>query len=178
MDFNRLFWFVFTPTLTGLEPSSAGSFMLIMSFVLLPFCAFVYLILAALNHVGIFITTKTSKSDTELVMKKFGDHFLQYFKGFTGVATIMGYVLVFGKYIIQGVITLETLPPVIFSVGMPFVLAMLVFPAIIICERRMFGGNHSLKSELSRLTDITDEINELELKYRMTLTDLERKLAG
>ena len=69
-----------------------------------------------------------------------------------------------------GVLTLEGILSVPEGVG--------TFPAVIICERRMFGGHHPLKPALSQLTDITDEIDDLEQKYRARLDDLEQRLRG
>ncbi len=178
IEFNHLFAFIFTDALAGPELSAGGSFMIVMSFLALPFCTLFFLIFTALNTTGIFITTKTRKGETELVMKQFGDHFLQYLKGFTGFAAIMSYVLLFLKYAAQGLLSLDSIPMMTFSIAMPFMLAMFVLPATILCERRMFSGHHSLKPTIKSLTDVTDEIDDLEQRYREKLQDLEQKLHG
>jgi hypothetical protein len=173
MDFNRLFGFFFNSSITEVSLMASGSFMFLMSFLAVPFCALLFLVFWALNDSGLFITTKTRKGNTELVMGKFGDHFLKYLEGFTGLMVFVTYAILLLKYSMEGYLTLQFIPMISFGIAMPFILAMFVFPATVLCERRMFNGHHSLKPTLSRLTDITDEIDDLEQKYHERLGKLE-----
>ena len=176
-DYNSLFTFIFKPGLTAATLGATGNFMFITSFLALPFCTLPFLVFWALNDSGIYITTKTKDGETELIMERVGDHFLRLLEGFAGIAVFVSYGMQLFKFIVLYGFDIVRLPSLSFGVAIPFILSMFVLPAAILCERWMFTERHSLKPTLSKLTDVTDEIDDLEQKYRERLGDLERKLS-
>lgn len=158
----------FTPLFTDLilqlaQPSTVGPFVGVASFFFLPFCTLPFLLLWALNDSGIIITAETSGDWHNFYMENFGDHFLKYLEGFTGLSVIIGYT----AFSINTLLAFypdwfAVIPISVSMIAIPFMLAMFVFPAKILCERWMLSGRHTLKSTLEGLTNISDKLVELE----------------